>query len=164
MWNFHTAHYYVNIDMHELMYVYIWSHIHRTHQWNCFGKCCYSTHILFAIYGSKGSIQLIVVVSSIDVAGYLKCLCLHIHVNKRSVVTAVVYFWCLCTSCCGLDLCMLVVVKRVLMIPYDCFIISKLYKSTVLYSVVPLRQQPYKLCELIYFWHQPVTCPGVRDR
>jgi hypothetical protein len=33
----------------------------------------------------------------------------------------------------------------------------------ILYRVVPLRQQPYKFCGLIYF-HQPVTRPGVRDR
>jgi hypothetical protein len=30
----------------------------------------------------------------------------------------------------------------------------------ILWRVVPLRQQPYKF----YFWHQPVTRPGVRDR
>jgi hypothetical protein len=27
----------------------------------------------------------------------------------------------------------------------------------LLWRVVPLRQQPYKFWELIYFWHQPVT-------
>jgi hypothetical protein len=36
--------------------------------------------------------------------------------------------------------------------------------NSILSRVVPLRQQPYKFCGLIYFWHQPVTRPGVRDR
>jgi hypothetical protein len=34
----------------------------------------------------------------------------------------------------------------------------------ILWRVVPLGQQPYKFWGLIYFWHQPVTSPGVRDR
>jgi hypothetical protein len=38
------------------------------------------------------------------------------------------------------------------------------HNSNVLYRVVPLRQQPYKFWRLLYFWHQPVTRPGVRDR
>jgi hypothetical protein len=36
--------------------------------------------------------------------------------------------------------------------------------AIILWRVVPLRQQPYKFWGLIYFWHQPATPPGVRDR